>query len=340
MLYRKTRYCIAIENTQNNVFDVIPVPLVHLECHVKAQKIHEESQEKNYEKEKMELGEAFGSKRMKKTIQNKALHTISTQQLEDVSHIMINNIKETTKNMSNIEEIHTDTHANLPIPPPNTQTTELKEVYSLSDIISPSELSAIHIKTIIQESNERNRTALLPFKNSRYINEHLTKALSAKKKNKRHIKLLYYASLLMAFYTNHQLVSKKDLLTKKLGDPPLILVDNLITRFSEYARSRTNHETIQSVITSYGVDKILCYLFALCLIIDDFSVDINLLAQDLSLSNQKCKELFKTLGCKIQGYTETERLTLNLSKAEAKSYKRAVLTLPFEFVSKKRRKLG
>lgn len=46
----------------------------------------------------------------------------------------------------------------------------------------------------------------------------------------------------------------------------------------------------RSVVTSHGMDKILCYLFALCLIIDNFSVDISLLAQDLSLSTQKYEQ--------------------------------------------------
>ncbi|EMR10653.1 hypothetical protein PNEG_01352 [Pneumocystis murina B123] len=337
------QYCIAVENQENDTFDMIPVPLIHLKCHVKSQKIHEDIEKniekKDYEKEKKELGETFGSKKMKKIIQNKAFNIIDTQQFEDISSHMINDVKEVTKNMSSLEEIHANTYPNLPIPPPNTQATKLEEVYSLSDIVTEPELLAIHVKAILQEQNERNRTLLLPFKNSRYVNEHLSKALKAEKKNKRHIKLLYYVSLLMAFYTNRHLVSKKELLIKKLGDLPLILIDHLITRFSEYIRSGTNYETIQSVITSHGMDKILCYLFALCLIIDNFSVDINLLAQDLSLSTQKCKGLFKTLGCKIQGCTEAQRLAMNLSKAEVKLYKRAVLTLPFEIVSKKQRKL-
>ncbi|KTW25661.1 hypothetical protein T552_03521 [Pneumocystis carinii B80] len=332
------QYCIGIENEENDTFDMIPVPLVHLECHVKSQKIHETIEKKDYEREKKELGEAFGSKKMKKIIQNKELHAIDTQQLQDISSHMINDVKEVTKNMTSLEKMRGNASPDLPIPPPNTETTKLEEVYSLSDIITEAELSAIHVKAILQEQNERNRTLLFPFKNSRYVNEHLSKALKAEKKNKHYIKLLYYASLLMAFYTNHHLVSKKELLTKKLGEPPLILIDHLITRFSERAHSGKNYETIQLVITSHGMDKILCYLFALCLIIDNFSVNINLLAQDLSLSTQKCKKLFKTLGCKIQEYTEAERLAMNLSKAEIKLYKKAVLTLPFEFVSKKQRK--
>lgn len=310
-----------------------------MKCHVKSQKIHQDVKKKDYEKEKKELGETFGSKKMKKIIQNKTLNTIDTQQFEDISSQMINDVKEVTKNMLSLEEIRANTCPNHPIPPPNTQTTKLEEVYSLSDIVTEPELSAIHIKPILQEQNERNRALLLPFKNSRYVNEHLSNALKLEKKNKRHIKLLYYVSLLMAFYTNTHLASKKELLAKKLGDPPLILIDHLITRFSERTFSGTNYETAQSVVTSHGMDKILCYLFALCLIIDNFSVDISLLAQDLSLSTQKCKGLFKTLGCKIQGCTEAQRLAMNLSKAEVKLYKRAVLTLPFEVVSKKQRRL-
>ncbi|KAG5440132.1 hypothetical protein PCANB_001701 [Pneumocystis canis] len=332
-------HCLAIIDPETDIADLIPIPLIHLECYIKKQEtLYENSNEKEYKDQKEALNKEFGSKRAKKAIRDKELHTIHTHQLNAISSVITKDIKEATKNLQTLKQTYTETHKNLPIPPPNTQTTNLEEVYSLSDIVSSDELSMIHIKHILQESNERARIAFLPFKNSRYINEHLTNTLASEKKNKHRVKLLYYMSLLMAFYTNRHLVSKNELISKKLGDPPQILIDNLIKRFSEPSRSGTNHETIQSIITSYGTDKILCYLFALCLIIDNFSVDINLLAQDLSLSIQKCRELFKTLGCKIQGCTETQRISMKLSKAEAKMYKKAVLTLPFEFVTKKQRR--
>lgn len=68
-----------------------------------------------------------------------------------------------------LEEIRANTCPNHPIPPPNTQTTKLEEVYSLSDIVTEPELSAIHIKPILQEQNERNRALLLPFKFDKYF---------------------------------------------------------------------------------------------------------------------------------------------------------------------------
>ncbi|KAG5439366.1 hypothetical protein PCK2_000815 [Pneumocystis canis] len=353
-------YGLAIINPETHSADLIPVSLIHLKCHVKAQNISfHDTNEKDYKDQKEALSKEFGSKRAKKAIHHKALHTIHTDQLNEITFTNTKYIPSIRiiiiiySFIIHIEPNNTETHNNPLIPPPNKQTTNPEEVYSLSDIISADELTAIHITPILQESNERARVEYLPFKfiipmdlkillmqsrNSRYINEHLTNLLAAEKKNKRHIKILYYASLLMAFYTNRHLISKKELISKKLGNPPLILIDHLIQRFSEPNRSGMNHETIQAMITSYGADKILCYLFTLCLIIDNFSVDINPLVQDLSLSTQKCKELFKTLGCKIQGCTETQRLSMNLSKAEAKMYKKAVLMPPFEFAVKKQKR--
>ncbi|KTW27214.1 DNA-directed RNA polymerase I subunit RPA49 [Pneumocystis jirovecii RU7] len=360
-------HALGIIDAEKDEISLLPVSLVRLECSVE-KRVHGdddikkkdiEEKKENAESrdfhdstidEKVALGQAFGSKRMQKIIQNRALQAANAQLSVQVGAAVVEQVKEAVEHAkgSSIGAIEEENiygeakkgleNGDLPVPPQNIQTTNVEEVYSLSDIVSAEELSVIHVKLLLRAPDERSRANIV-YRNSRYINDRLGKALVDGKKNKRRIKLLYYASLLMAFYTNYQLVSKKDLLIKKLGDPPEILVDHLITRFSEPSRSGINHEIIVPVITSYGIDKILCYLFALCLIIDEFSVDMNLLAQDLSLSTQKCKELFKILGCKIQGCTEAQRISLNLSKAEAKTYKRAVLTLPLEVVTKKRRRL-
>ncbi|KAG5513242.1 hypothetical protein PMAC_001612 [Pneumocystis sp. 'macacae'] len=368
-------HALGIIDASSDEVSLLPVSLVRLECSVQKEaqkgddiregssegkKENEESIEfySNIADERIALGQAFGSKRMQKIIRDRALHTNSAQLSAQTGAAVVEQVKKAVehakesstgdKEKENIS-IKVRGRSNdeyWPVPPQNTETTNVEEVYLLSDIVSAEELSAIHVKSLFRAPDERSRESIIEgnnsnivYRNSRYINQHLEKTLADGKKNKRRVRLLYYISLLMAFHANYQLVSKKELLVKKLGDPPEILVDHLITRFSEFSRSGTNHEIIVPVITSYGIDKILCYLFALCLIIDEFSVDMNLLAQDLSLSTQKCKELFKILGCKIQGCTEAQRISLNLSKAEAKLYKRAILTLPLEPVVKKQRRL-
>lgn len=97
-------------------------------------------------------------------------------------------------------------------------------------------------------------------------------------------------------------------------------------------------------------DKVVCYLFVLCLTIDNYTTDINQLAQDLQIKPNKyvswtqykltirATELFKTVGCKIVGLTESEREHRGITKSEAKTYKLAKLKCPPEFPKVRRPK--
>jgi len=99
----------------------------------------------------------------------------------------------------------------------------------------------------------------------------------------------------------------------------------------------------RSVCTDKCRDKVVCYLFVLCLIIDDFTVDVNQLAQDIQIKplkydsnlgrclTRRAMELFKTVGCKIIPLTEARRERRKITKSEAKTYKLAKLNCPPEF---------
>jgi DNA-directed RNA polymerase I subunit RPA49 len=95
-------------------------------------------------------------------------------------------------------------------------------------------------------------------------------------------------------------------------------------------------------------DKVLCFLFVLCLIIDDFTVDIGLLAHDLQLGPKKyalcecplicrAQELFKTVGCKIIPLSDADIAQKGITKSEAKTLKLAKLKCPPEFPRMRRR---
>lgn len=106
--------------------------------------------------------------------------------------------------------------------------------------------------------------------------------------------MLFYASLLMAFFKNHRLVSKRAALISILGPVPNPLIDGLLSRYTEEQLTSTKEDakkryafdipsSLRTVCTSRCQDKVVCYLFVLCLMLDDFSVDINELAHDLQL---------------------------------------------------------
>ncbi|KAG8215168.1 RNA polymerase I associated factor, A49-like protein, partial [Butyriboletus roseoflavus] len=111
----------------------------------------------------------------------------------------------------------------------------------------------------------------------------------------------------------------------KLSAVPSILIDGLMSRFTETPRSSTEPQS-----TSQTETLLLTHMFALCLRIDDYATDTTLIASDLSQKVATINTLFKSLGCKINKLTmhDLKRLGLPDSAGETK---RAVLNTPLEF---------
>jgi DNA-directed RNA polymerase I subunit RPA49 len=161
--------------------------------------------------------------------------------------------------------------------------------------------------------------------------------------------MLFYASLLMAFFKNNRLASKRNTLKSVLGPIPNPLLDGILSRYTETQLTSTRQDAkTKNVCTARCQDKVACYLFVLCLILDDFSVDINLLAQDLQMKPQtyypgrfadfSAIDLFKTVGCKVTALSDaTEIERRGITKSEAKTYKLAKLKCPPEFPRIRRR---
>ena len=125
--------------------------------------------------------------------------------------------------------------------------------------------------------------------------------------------MLYYASLLMAFFKNHRLASKRAALTSILGPLPNPLIDGLLSRYTEEQLTSTKEDakkrysfdipsSFRTVCTSKFQDKVVCYLFVLCLMLDDFSVDINELAHDLQLKVNRYVSLRRCQHANTQSY--------------------------------------
>ncbi|KAG6374130.1 RNA polymerase I associated factor, A49-like protein [Boletus reticuloceps] len=112
---------------------------------------------------------------------------------------------------------------------------------------------------------------------------------------------------------------------EKLSGVPSIIIDGLISRFTETPRGSTEPQS-----TSQTETLLLTHMFALCLRVDDYATDTTLIANDLSQKGPVINALFKSLGCKISKLTmhDLKRLGLPDSAGETK---RAVLSTPLAF---------
>ncbi|CAG8763717.1 11278_t:CDS:2, partial [Acaulospora morrowiae] len=93
-----------------------------------------------------------------------------------------------------------------------------------------------------------------------------------------------------------------------------------------------------SKMTARCEDKLLCYMFTLCLMLDSFRVDTESLSEDLAVTTNKVYGIFKTLGCKIEGLNKSEKNALGINEAQSRKVKRAALTVPLVLPEPKKRK--
>ena len=64
------------------------------------------------------------------------------------------------------------------------------------------------------------------------------------------LRMIFYASLLMAFYKNNRLVSKRGALKAALGPIPNALLDGLYTRFTEDQLTSTKEDAKKRFLLS------------------------------------------------------------------------------------------
>lgn len=100
-------------------------------------------------------------------------------------------------------------------------------------------------------------------------------------------------------------VNDKEALQKRLQDIPPVVVDGLLSRFTETVRNtseyvQTLHYKCTAILkkfehrfrsTSQTETILLTHMFALCLRIDDYAADIATLAHDLSMASSKSVNL-------------------------------------------------
>nr|CAG8494844.1 4713_t:CDS:2 [Entrophospora candida] len=179
----------------------------------------------------------------------------------------------------------------------SNEATKLNEVYNLEDILTKEETS-------------------------KYINSRLFPSLSLKKINTKRIKILLYIGYMMSFRSfAHSSINNQDIMSKNLNNPPRKILEGLYERYTEKLYKKQEN-------------KLLCWMFTLCLMLDGYRVETEALVQDLLLTKTKVSSLFKTLGCKVENLSKKELDALGLTSnvgGGVSSIKRAVLSLPLTF---------
>ncbi|CAG8437113.1 4208_t:CDS:2 [Diversispora eburnea] len=332
-----SEYMIAIYDKTTNIVTFRPAPVIDIAPIPKRLKLesNETKIQDNFLVAKTALDKEFGSKKMRSKILSRERGKIDASQVQEVEKI-VSNIEETIKAIPTEEDIKVINEENRPIPPYNINAVKVADVYKLDDIVSPIEFEAIPVQQILRAKTNSKRLELLPFK-SNFINDRLLPSLGTKEVNKKRIKILLYINYLMAFRSAREHLNERGVMLEKLKNPPDIILKSLYERYTETSFLKTGGRQ-RSKMTSKCEDKLLCYMFVLCLMLEVFRVDPEKLIEDLTITAKKAFSIFRTLGCKVEGASKQERESIGLNASQARHMKRAVLTIPLVFPepSKKR----
>ncbi|RPD77153.1 RNA polymerase I associated factor, A49-like protein [Lentinus tigrinus ALCF2SS1-7] len=320
-------YMIGVHDKRSNTTTLRPAPLHVLARQVKALKNLKPIEVSTEERMALRnnLGEAFGTKKAKAAIRARERNKVDIDAMKDVAGHLQDTIMQNTDTLPTTEEAKATADSSRLIPPYNADAHRPQDVYALHDIIPEAEFNALSIGAIKSAKSLPDRFKLLPFDRSDWVKLQLRLIFSEGKPDKTELKTVYYISTMMAFLKNARNVGDKDALQQRLSGVPPIVLDGLISRFTEKER-----DTNKPKITPQMETMLLTHMFVLCLRIDAYAVDIDSIAHDLSMPPAKVNGLFKSLGCVVKNLSFAELKERGLPDS-AGATKRAVLKVPLEF---------
>ncbi|KAL7411735.1 RNA polymerase I associated factor, A49-like protein [Mrakia frigida] len=328
------RYLLGVHDPSTNTLTLAPTPaylLSHSVKRLKDLKPMENPDEENANRieARNKLGEAFGTKKSKSRIKTAERNKIDTAGMEGMRNQLEESILVAGKDLPSQETIKQVADDARPIPPPNMAAETPSEAYSLASIISPAVTASLKpfIKELLEAEEDKDRITMLPFKHSEWVKRRVRNLCTMEKPSKEKMRILVYISAIRMFQKSRNAFGDATELAAKMGGRmPKPLIDSLLAHFTETPRGTT-----KPLMTPFTETKLYSYMFVLCLMVDNFVVDLNDLAKELNMEPTKARAIFVSLGCKIDTPNAEERDRLGLNFAEAKATKKAILKVPLEF---------
>ncbi|EIW76612.1 Rpa49 subunit specific to nuclear RNA polymerase I [Coniophora puteana RWD-64-598 SS2] len=322
-----SRYYVAVHRKSTGTTTLRPVPLHLLTQRVKALKSIQPAPVSALQRleARAALGETFGTKKAQAAIRAQERNKVDVSAMRDVAGYLQDSIAANTQSLPTQEEAKASADSARLVPKYNADALTPQDIYPLHNIIPEAEWKSISVSSMTAAKTQSERTSLLPFRRSNWINQHLNQAFAAPSPNKTVLRTLFYISTLLAFRQAAFRSVDRSAIQEKFPQVPSIIIDGIISRFTESGRDATK---LQS--TTRSETLLLAHTFALCLRVDDFASDTTLIASDLQKPVTTINQLFKSLGCTINKLTQSDLKRLGLPDSAAET-KRAVLSAPLEF---------
>lgn len=334
-----SQYVVGVYDPSKKSVDLYKAPLLSTKVISKSRKnlIGPDIKQNNVRASVMRtaLGEAFGTKKAKKAIADMERNRIDSDKLVDSAIDIVDSVKTASKDLPTREQLQETVSADRPTPLADLDATDVEQIYPLYNIIPKNEWTYIRVGSIMKEQDQEKRLEYFPHTKFEYISKKLPTLTQASQMQK--LQLLYYLSLLVGVYDNRR-VNNKIKLLERINSPPDSLLDGILDRFTISRSTQFGKSKDKSYfIDPQREDKLLCYILAIILHLDNFIVEVSPLAQQLNLKPSRLVTLFKTLGATVKGATVAQAEAFGIPKSSASTYKIATLKVPFKLPEMTRR---
>ncbi|AEO69439.1 83359642-d75c-4b09-bb37-530c0bd40553 [Thermothielavioides terrestris] len=264
---------------------------------------------------KMELGEAFGTKKAKKALQavaeNAMLAAKSRGKLGEDDRALVDTIEDASHHMATREELQAALDSARPVPRGNFDAKEIQDVYVPAQIIGAEVLNAIPVMDW-QEKVQKHEDVLVP---SRFVANRIVRVAGSE--DVQRLKLLRYLLWVLIFWSTTRQgrergtrsISRREKLREDLAPAPEVVIENIRRKFSDSGVMRKTH-----------VDLLMTHCCVFASIIDNFDVNTYDLREDLKLEQKQLNQYFMEIGARTRQ-----------SKAGDKVNHFAKLALPLQF---------
>ena len=271
---------------------------------------------------KVDLGQAFGTKKAKKVLQNNVLNAISPRKktndpptvIDSAGRAILDSVGAVTADMATREELEAVMDSAKPVPRAATDATEIEDVYDPAVLIGADILKLVPIREW-QENVRRNESIKVP---SRFVAGRVN-TLAANEAAEDRLRVLSYMLYVILFYLHskpgHERGSRKipprDKLKELLQPAPEAVIENIRRKFSDGGIMRKFHSEL-----------LMTHCCAFACIVDNFDVDTQNLRDDLRVDQKSINQYFHEIGARVKAISD---------KAEGRKIHIARLSLPLDF---------
>ncbi|KAK3904382.1 RNA polymerase I associated factor, A49-like protein [Staphylotrichum tortipilum] len=244
---------------------------------------------------RMELGEAFGTKKSKKALQavaeNAMLAESSRGKLREDDRELVNTIKDASQHMATQEELQAAMDQGRSVPRGNYDAEEIQDVYVPSEIIGAEVLNAIPVLDW-QEKVEKLEAVQVP---ARFVANRIVRLAGDESVQK--LKLLRYLLWVIIMFSTARVgkergtksIARREQLREALAPAPEVVIENIRRKFSDNGVMRKAH-----------IDLLITHCCVFACIIDDFELNTLDLREDLKIEQKQLNLYFQEIGARIK----------------------------------------